>query len=75
MGEWLKKIVWNRFLYMVLLVVLCFGIFPFVVLFCLTMWIGETWDKFSPKSKLASKIERVWDIIGTPYDALVKLVG
>ena len=75
MGNWLKKFVWNRFLYMVLLTVLCIGIFPFVVLFCLTMWIGETRDKFSPTSKLASKIERAWDIIGAPYDALVKLVG
>lgn len=75
MGNWLWKFVINRLLYMVLLVVLCLGIFPFCILFPFTMWIAETWDKFLPKSKLASKIEKVWDIIGKPYDALVTLVG
>ena len=75
MGEWLRKFVINRLLYMVLLAVLCLGIFPFVILFPLTMRIGMMWDKFSPKAKLAAKIERAWDIIGKPYDALVKLVG
>lgn len=75
MGEWLKKMVVNRLLYTVLLGVLCLGIFPFCTLFPFTMWIGKTWDKFSPKSKITSKIEGVWDVIGKPYDALVKLVG
>ena len=75
MVEWLRKFVINRLLYMVLLAVLCLGIFPFCTLFPFTMWIGRTWDKFSPGSKLASKIEGAWDIVGKPYDALVKLVG
>ena len=75
MGEWIKKFVINRLLYMVLLAVLCFGIFPFIVLFPLTMRIGRLWDKFLPSSKITSKIEGVWDILGKPYDALVKMVG
>jgi hypothetical protein len=75
MGEWLWKFVINRLLYMVLLIVLCLGIFPFCTLFPFTMWIGKTWDRFLPKTKLESKVEMVWDIIGRPYDALVKLVG
>lgn len=75
MVNWLVKFAVNRLLYVVLLTVLCLGIFPFCILFPFTMWIGETWDKFSPSTKLASKIEWVWDIFGKPYDALVKLVG
>ena len=75
MGEWLKKFVINRLLYMVLLVVLCIGIFPFFILYFFTSWFAETWDRFSPSSKLKEKTEHVWDIIGAPYDALVKLVG
>lgn len=75
MGNWLTKFVLNRFLYMVLLLILCFGIFPFVITYALTTSIGRAWGKFSPKSKLASRIEGFWDAIGAPYDALVKLVG
>ncbi len=74
-GEWLKKFVWNRFLYMVLLFVLCIGIFPFVVLYCFTSVVARWVDKVSPQSKFAAKTEHVWDVIGVPYDALVKLVG
>ena len=75
MGEWIRKFVLNRLLYMVLLVVLCLGIFPFFVLFPFTMKIGQALDKFSLTSNLTPKIERVWDIIGRPYDALVSMVG
>ena len=75
MGNWLLKFVINRILYMVLLVVLCLGIFPFCTLFPFTMLMGKAWDRFLPSSKLESKIEKVWDVIGRPYDALVKLVG
>jgi len=75
MVSWLWKFAINRLLYMVLLIVLCLGIFPFCTLFPFTMWMGELWDKAFPNSKLESKIEKVWDIIGRPYDALVKLVG
>jgi len=73
--DWIKKFVINRLLYMVLLIVLCLGIFPFCTLFPFTMWIGETWDSMSSKKTHARSIEKVWDIIGKPYDALVKLVG
>ncbi len=75
LGDWVKKFIWNRFLYMVLLTVLCIGIFPFVVLYCLTKMLAEWGDKISPSSKFTAKNERVWDIIGAPYDTLVKLVG
>lgn len=65
----------NRFLYMVLLTVLCLGIFPFIVFSTLSMWIGKTWDSASSDKKHVEKIEAFWDVIGKPYDYLVKLVG
>lgn len=73
--EWMKKFVINRFLYAVLLAVLCLGIFPFCTLYPFTMWIGETWDSMSANKTHAKRIEEVWDVIGKPYDYLVKLVG
>lgn len=75
MLDLIKKFVVNRLLYMVLLAVLCLGIFPFVTLFSFSMWLGKTWDSASPNKTHAKKIEGLWDIIGKPYDYLVKLVG
>ncbi len=75
MGDWIKKFVVNRLLYMVLLTVLCLGIFPFVIFYFLTMWIGKTWDSASSNKTHALTIEGFWDIIGKPYDYLVNLVG
>ena len=71
----IKKFAVNRLLYMVLLTVLCLGIFPFVTFFAFSMWIGRQWDSVSSNKTHAQKIEGVWDIIGKPYDYLVKLVG
>ena len=75
MRDWIKKFVVNRLLYMALLTVLCLGIFPFVTFFPFTMWIGKRWDSVSSNKTHAKKIEGFWDIIGKPYDYLVKLVG
>ena len=75
MGDWIKKFVVNRLLYSVLLAVLCLGIFPFCILFPFTMWIGRTWDSGSSKKTHAKTIEAIWDVVGRPYDKLVKLVG
>ena len=75
MRDWIKKFVVNRLLYMVLLMVLCLGIFPFVTFFSFTMWIGKRWDSVSSNKMHAKKIEGFWDTIGKPYDYLVKLVG
>jgi len=73
--DWIKKFAVNRVLYSVLLMVLCLGIFPFCILYPFTMWIGRTWDSMSSNKAHAKNIENVWDIIGRPYDYLVKLVG
>ena len=72
--DWIKKFVINRLVYMVLLTVLCIGIFPFMILYPTTIAIGEILAKFSSGSNLVATIDKVWDIIGKPYDALVKLV-
>jgi len=75
LGDWITKFVVNRLLYSVLLGVLCLGIFPFCILFPFTMWIGRTWDSASSNKTHAKTIEAIWDVIGRPYDKLVKLVG
>jgi hypothetical protein len=75
MGDWIKKFVVNRLLYMVLLTVLCLGIFPFITFFTFSMWLGRTWDSVSSNKTHAKKVEAFWDVIGKPYDYLVKLVG
>jgi hypothetical protein len=75
MCDWIKKFVVNRLLYSALLLVLCLGIFPFCTLFPLTMWIGKRWDSVSKNKIHAKTIEGIWDVIGRPYDHLVKLVG
>jgi hypothetical protein len=75
MRDWIKKFAVNRLLYTVLLLILCLGIFPFCTLFPLTIWIGKRWDSISSNKTHANKIEELWDIIGKPYDHLVKLVG
>jgi hypothetical protein len=71
----MKKFVVNRLLYSVLLLILCLGIFPFCTLYPLTMWFGKRWDSISSNKTHAKKIEGYWDIMGKPYDHLVKLVG
>ena len=73
--DFFKKFIVNRLLYMVLLAVLCLGIFPFMVLYPLTMRIGKILGKFSGNSKLTLNIDAMWDVLGKPYDALVKMVG
>jgi hypothetical protein len=65
----------NGLLYMVLLTVLCLGIFSFVTFFSFIMWIGKGWDSVSSNKTHAKKIEGFWDMFGKPYDYLVKLVG
>ena len=66
----LRKFIINRFLYLILLIILCAGIFPFMILYPLTMRLGIILGR----AKLASKIDNAWNVIGKPYDALVKLV-
>jgi hypothetical protein len=75
MGDWIRNFLLNRLLYSALLFILCLGIFPFCTLFPLTMWIGKRWDSISSNKAHARKIEGFWDVIGKPYDYLVKLVG
>ena len=75
MRDLIKKFLVNRLLYSVLLLILCLGIFPFCILFSLTMSVGTWWDSVSRNKTHAKSIEGVWDVIGKPYDYLVKLVG
>ncbi len=74
MAKWLKKFLMHYVLYGMLLLVLCFGIFPFVILYTSSMSIAEILDRFSADKKSAKKLEQFWTMIGAPYDYLVKAV-
>lgn len=72
---WLKKFLTHYVLYGALLLVLCLGIFPFIVLYSSSMSIAELLERFSTGNKLAQKLDNFWTIVGVPYDYLVKTVG
>jgi len=75
MVKWLKKFMMHYVLYCALLLVLCLGIFPFIVLYSSSMSIAEMLDRMSKDKTRAQKLDRLWTVIGTPYDYLVKAVG
>ncbi len=75
MVNWLKKFMMHYVLYGALLLLLCLGIFPFVVLYTSSMSIAEMLDRFSKDKKRTQAVDRLWTVIGTPYDYLVKTVG
>ena len=73
--NWVKKFLTHYVLYGALLLLLCLGIFPFIVLYSTSTTIAKLLDRFSPGNKLAQKLESVWTVIGKPYDYLVRTVG
>jgi len=73
--NWLKKFLTHYVLYGALLLLLCVGIFPFIILSSTSTSIAEMLDRAFPGKKLADKFERFWTIVGIPYDYLVKTVG
>jgi hypothetical protein len=75
MVKWLRKFMMHYVLYGALLLLLCLGIFPFVVLYSSSMSIARMLDRFSADKKLAQQLDRWWTIIGKPYDYLVNKVG
>ena len=62
-------------LYGALLLLICLGIFPFIVLFTSAMSIAEIIDRFTEEKKLAQTLDRFWTMVGRPYDYLVTTVG
>lgn len=75
MGKWFKKFMMHYVLYGALLLLLCLGIFPFIVLFTSSMSIAEILDRFSKEKKMAQTLDRFWTMVGRPYDYLVTTVG
>ena len=75
MVKWFKEFMMHYVLYGALLLSLCLGIFPFVVLYTSSMSIARILDRFSADKKSAQKLDRLWTVVGTPYDYLVKTVG
>ena len=75
MVQLLKKFMMHYVLYGALLLVLCLGIFPFIVLYSSSMSIARLLDRFFPNGMRAQKLDRLWTVVGRPYDYLVKTVG
>ena len=75
MVKLVKRYTLHYVLYGALLLLLCLGIFPFIILFSSSMSIARAIDRFSSDGKLAPKLDHFWTVIGTPYDYLVKTVG
>ncbi len=48
---------------------ICIAIFPFVFTYCISLLIQSAVSK-----QTAAKIDKFWDIIGKPYDYLIKAV-
>ncbi len=71
----MKKFFTRYVLYGALLLILCLGIFPFVILHSTSMTIAELLDRFSREKKFAEKLDRFWTAIGKPYDVLAKTVS
>ena len=75
MVGWVRKFGTHYLLYGVLLLVLCLGIFPFVVLYTGSMSIARLLDRVSSGKRRAQRLDELWTKIGRPYDYLVKAVG
>ena len=73
--HWLKTFLTHYVLYGALLLMLCLGIFPFIIIYSSSTSIAKLLDRLMPGNKLAFKLENLWTIVGTPYDYLVKTVG
>ena len=48
---------------------ICVAIFPFVFIYCISLLIQSAVSK-----QTAAKIDKFWDIIGKPYDYLIKAI-
>lgn len=73
--NWLKKFLMHHVLYGLLLLVLCFGIFPFIVIYSTSTSLAALLDRVLPGNKLAQKLDGLWNAVGKPYDYLVNAVG
>ncbi len=72
---WLKKFLMHHVLYALLLLVLCFGIFPFIIIYSSSVSIAEALDRVFPGHTLTQKLDGLWTVLGKPYDFLVQTVG
>jgi len=57
--------------YIPLLIGVCIGIFPFVILYTLSLGIGQLLDAIFPHKRYGQKLDHMWDVLGKPYDYLV----
>jgi hypothetical protein len=67
----LKAMARRYAVYVPLLVGVCIAIFPFVILYTLSLGIGQLLDAIFPHKRYGQKLDHMWDVLGKPYDYLV----
>ena len=61
------KLVRRQFFLLLGISFICVAIFPLVITYCISLLIQSAVSK-----KTAAKIDKFWDMIGKPYDYLIK---
>jgi hypothetical protein len=70
----LIKVLKHYLIFIFILTIVCIGVFPFVVLYPTSILIGKILDTLLRSKNVSQKIDRVWDVLGTPYDFLLKVL-
>ena len=71
MIDTIRRMTKRYLVYIPLLVGVCIGIFPFVILYTMSLGIGSLLDTIFPNKRLGQKLDHMWDVLGEPYDYLV----
>ncbi len=65
----MRKLIRHQFFMILAIGFICVAIFPFVFTYCISLLIQSVVSK-----QTAAKIDKFWDVIGKPYDYLIKAV-
>ncbi len=68
----LTKVLKHYLIFIFILTIVCIGVFPFVVLYPTSLLIGSVLDTLFRNKNASQKIDRAWDVLGAPYEYLLK---
>lgn len=68
----LAKVFKHYVIFVFILTIVCVGVFPFVILYPTSLLIGSILDTMFRNKNMSEKIDRAWNVIGTPYEYLLK---
>jgi hypothetical protein len=70
----LTKVLKHYLIFIFILTIVCVGVFPFVVLYPTSLLIGSVLDTLFRNKNVSQKIDRGWDVLGAPYEYLLKIL-